>query len=148
MKSPSQKELEKTFDLSSGDAKLIKELAKNVDDRDELEELVERVPGTEAYVRQMYSSPYDSAMWRRTVMLHAVDQLVGGFGVEPLGPVDMREGPPFEYINFGDTYATTLIYDRDKDELFIGDRGTVVEEHEGEWETEWNPKKLKAKLLR
>lgn len=131
MRAPSVKKLTEAFrDLTPAEAKQIRAFAKAVDDPEKLEKLVEKVPVTEAYVRQMYSSPYDSYMWRVTVALHAINEIVGGFGVEPLGESDTRHGPPFEYINMGDTYATTLIYDRDKDRLFIGTMGDVVE-HEG-----------------
>lgn len=42
--------------------------------------------------------------------------------VEPLGPVSMREGPPYQY-------AATLIYKRDSDRLSIGNWGDLVERH-------------------
>ncbi len=142
MKAPSEKKLLETFrDLNKKDAKLIRALSKATDDPEKLEELVEKVPGTKQHVRQLFTSPYGYPAWRVTVALHAIDQLVEGFGVEPLGPVDMRSGPPYEYINFGDTYATTLIYDRDKDQLFIGSWGDVVEAEGDEWED--NPRRRK-----
>ncbi len=151
MRAPSEKKLVEAFrDLTPKNAKLIRAFARAEDDPEKLEELVEKVPATDAYVRSLYSSPYNSGMWRVTVALHAINELVDGYGVEPLGPVDTRYGPPYEYINMGDTYATTLIYDRDKDELFIGDWGSIVEEEGEEWENNPNSltKKLKAKLLR
>ena len=147
MKAPSEKKLREAFDLDSKQAKLIRAFAKNVDDPEELEELVEKVPATEQYVRSLYHSPYGSAMWRRTVALHAINDIVDGFGVEPLGPVHMRHGPPYDYSNFGDPYVTTLIYERDADKLFIGDWGAIVEEEGDEWEN--NPRrKAKSKSKR
>ncbi len=144
MRAPSVKKLTEAFrDLTPEDAKLIRKFAKVVDDRDELEELVDaKAPATAAYVRQMYHSPYDSGMWRTTVALHAIDQLMGGYGIEPLGPISMREGPPYEFVNFGDPYDTTLIYDRDKDRLFIGAWGDLPEIVNRDWaddEFEENP---------
>jgi hypothetical protein len=63
--------------------------------------------------------------------LHAIQELIPGtYGVEALD----KEGscaawPPFEYLDTGDTYATTLIYSRlnGADNLFIGNWGSVVE---------------------
>ena len=59
--------------------------------------------------------------------------LLEGFGVESLGPVDMNDGPPYEYINFGDTYDPTIMYSRDKNKVFVamGGWGDVWSE-EGE----------------
>jgi hypothetical protein len=132
MRAPPASKLEKAFRLTRKEANLVRRFAKAVDDRDKLEALVDSgvVPSTEAYVRQMYNSPYNSFMWRVTVALHAIDNIVDGYGVEGLGPSgSASEGyaPPYEYINFGDPYVTTLIYKRDTDTLFIGSWGDIVE---------------------
>ena len=134
MRCPSAKSLTEAFrDLSSADAHAIRKLCKTVDDPDALEELIdENHPKTEAYVHQMHSSPYNSRMWRRTVVLDAINHLLDGFGVEPLGPVG-TSGPPYEFINFGDTYVNTLIYKKDTDRLFIGSWGDIAEKHP-KWE--------------
>lgn len=148
MRAPSEKSLQTTFGITKKDAKLIRAFAKAEDDPEKLEDLVEKVPATEAYVRSLYSSPYRSGIWRVTVALHVINELVGGYGVEGLGPGRSGDyAPPYEYINMGDTYATTLIYDRDKDELFIGTWGGVVEEEESEW-GEYNPRRKGKKLPR
>ncbi len=63
------------------------------------------VPATEAYARLCYHMPE-----QRYLMLHAADSLLGTHGIEGLGPVDMRRGPPYEYLNTGDSYADTVIY--------------------------------------
>lgn len=44
----------------------------------------------------------------------ALDSLLGTHGVEYIGEVDMRDGPPVEYLNAGDTYAATLVWYRDR----------------------------------
>jgi len=130
MKAPSIKKLTETFDLSTKEAKLIRKFAKAADDRDELEELVEQVPETDSYVRSLYSSPFTNQMWRDTVALHAIDVILGGHGVEAFDPdADPDDmGPPrYEYVNMGDTYAATLIFDREKDRLSIGTWGDIAE---------------------
>jgi hypothetical protein len=64
-----------------------------------------------------------------------MNEVFGTHGVEGLGPPRSGDyAPPYEYLNAGDTYAATLIFDRDKDRLFISSWGDVVETHP-EWES-------------
>ena len=135
MRSPSVKALTATFSLDAKDARLIKKLAQAANCEEDLAPLIEKCcPETRAYVQSMYSSPYRSQMWRTTVALHAMDAILGTHGVEALGGSG-REGyaPPYEYLNAGDTYATTLIYKRATDTLSIGSWGDIAERHP-EWE--------------
>lgn len=128
MKFPSPRQLRKAFPkLDNNSIDLMRRLARVVDSPDKLAETIEKVPDTAKYVHSLFSDPYDSSLWRRTVMLHAMNELMDTYGVEALGEVDMHHGPPYEYLNAGDTYSTTLIYDRDNDEIFIGSWGDVVE---------------------
>jgi hypothetical protein len=136
MRVPSVKALTEAFPrLSPDNAKLIRALGIEVDNPDRLRELIEtHVPATERYVRSLYSDPYDSDIWRVTVALHAMDQIMGTHGVEGLGPTRSGDyAPAYEYLNTGDTYATTLIYDRARDALKIGSWGDIAERHP-EWE--------------
>lgn len=138
MQVPSTNALQTQLGLTRDQASLIRALghAAGEHDGERLRELVEKhVPATEKYVRSMYSDPYHSSMWRVTVALHAMDQIMGTHGVEALGPPDDRDGyaPPYEYLNTGDTYAATLIYKRASDALRIGSWGDIVERHP-EWE--------------
>lgn len=118
-------------DLDPQKAELIRKLAKAVDSSKELQDLVEKQPllkATAAYVRSLHSSPYGSKMWRVAVALHAMDTLPGTHGVEALGPV-RTSGSPYEYLNTGDPYTTTLIYKKATDNLFIGTWGDIAEKH-------------------
>lgn len=131
MRSPNVKALLAAFpNLTHAKAVLIKKIARSVDEPG-LETVINKCcPTTEAYVRSMYSDPYNSHMWRVTVALHAINDLVGGYGVEGLGPGRSGDyAPPFEYVNMGDTYATTLVYRRKTDTLSIGNWGDIVEAH-------------------
>jgi hypothetical protein len=130
MTAPSVARLTAAFrDLDRANARLIRKLARAVSDEQTLRSLIEkRCPATDAYARRCYSNPYDSGMWRRTLALHAIDVILGTHGVEPLGePPSFRDGPPYEYCNAGDTYATTLIYHRAPDALRIGCWGDLAE---------------------
>lgn len=135
MRAPSSQNLQSRLDLTPEQAKLVRALAHAADDGEVLAALVEgSVPKTAEYVRRMHSSPYDSHMWRVTVALHAMDVVVGTFGVEPLGPTSGPSyAPPYEYLNTGDSYGTTLIYRRRTDTLSIGAWGDIVERHPS-WE--------------
>ena len=132
MRSPSVQALVKAFpkDLDRKSAGLIKRLAKADDSAVHLEALIiNNCPETDKYARSLYRDGYASQMWRITLALHAMDEVMGTHGVESLSPEGdfSTSAPPYEYLNAGDTYATTLIYDRDKDRLFIGTYGDVVE---------------------
>lgn len=135
MRAPSSQNLQNRLGLTSEQAKLVRALAHAADDGEVLAALVEgSVPKTTEYVRSMHSSPYDSHMWRVTIALHAMDIVVGTFGVEPLGPPSGPSyAPPYEYLNTGDTYGTTLVYRRRTDTLSIGSWGDIAERHPS-WE--------------
>lgn len=120
-------------DLDRPTASLMRRIAKAADEPDDLMRLIRRVEPTARYVNQLHHSPYESAMWRRTVVLHALDVLLGTAGVEPLGPISAFRGPPYEYLNAGDTYVATLIFSRDADAITIGSWGDIAERHP-EWE--------------
>jgi hypothetical protein len=135
MRAPSEKTLLSTFSqLTSESAKLVRMFAKGADDGARLETLVEAyAPATAKYVRSMHSNPYRSSIWRVTVALHAINEIMGTYGVEGLGPPRGGDyAPPYEYLNTGDTYATTLIYSRDGNNLRIGSWGDIAERHP-EW---------------
>jgi hypothetical protein len=51
--------------------------------------------------------------------LGIADELLEGFGVEALGPVNHRDGPPYLYINFGDTYDPTIMWSRGDNKVFV-----------------------------
>jgi len=86
---------------------------------------------TARWARRCYSDPMNSRMWRRTMVMSALNDLFEGFGVEALQDHVDDMSPRYEYVNAGDVYAPTLILDREKDVVFICDVGTIVEEAEG-----------------
>lgn len=97
--------------------------------KDQLRELIDRhCPMTERYHRSCHGNPFTTEIWRVTMALHAINDLMGGFGVEAFG--SKRRGdyaPSFEYINYGDPYETTLIYQRSFDVLRIACWGDIAE---------------------
>ena len=142
MRAPSVKALQRAFSISRREANLLRTIARAVDEprgsdrirsgNSKLEEVIEsRGPeATQSYVRSLHSDPYDSRIWRVTVALHAMNEIVGGHGVEGLGPPRSGDyAPPYEYVNQGDPYVATLIYKRATDTLKIGDWGSIAERH-------------------
>jgi hypothetical protein len=123
MRMPSSKRLQTALRLDSKQAALIRAVGHATDDGEALSAIIEAsIPKTAEYVRRMHSDPYNSHVWRVTVALNAMDNIVGTHGVESLGPSDQddRFAPPYEYLNAGDSYATTLIYRRRTDTLSLG----------------------------
>lgn len=54
-------------------------------------------------IRECYNPPS-----KHDVLMHAIDACLETHGPECLGEVDMHDGPPFEYLNVGDSYTSTL----------------------------------------
>lgn len=131
MRTPSVKSLLAAFrDLDSKGANLIRKLAKACDDSDALSALIAtHCLATFQYARSCHGDPFATHMWRVTLVLHAIDTILGTHGVECLGEGEHRNGyaPPYEYCNTGDSYATTLIYKRATDNLYIGSWATIAE---------------------
>lgn len=80
-------------------------------------------PKTQRWLRGQHSDP--SLVETK---LEAADELLEGFGVECAGEVDMRDGPPLEYVNMGDTYDLTLC--RFNGSWRVCSMGDIVERHE------------------
>lgn len=132
MKHPTAEELVAVFrDLTLEKAELLCELCDATYSGD-LPVLVERVPATEEYVRSLYSCPYDKPMWCRSVVLHALDTLLETYGVEAIPGGDDCSEPEAQYLNSGDTYTTTLVYDGEQDAILITTMGDFIESKETE----------------
>lgn len=139
MKFPEIKSLKAAFPKTNiKTLQLMRRIAKRYDEfeGDERESVLKKLvekhcPKTKAWADRCFSSPYYSPrMWRVTTMLYALDELLGTHGVEPMGMGNSRNerhAPAYEYLNAGDTYATTLIYDRDHDRIIISSWGDIVE---------------------
>ena len=55
--------------------------------------------------------------------MESINKMVGGFGIEEIneGSVEIM------YVNLGDTYDTTIVYDFNKQKARIGNWGTYIE---------------------
>lgn len=139
MRAPSIKTLHEAFpNLHPCVASEIRKLVRNVDDKDTLAHVIETSHGdTHKWRMSCYGDPINQAFSRREIVLHAIDRMLGTYGVEALGPSD--NDPHFvsryQYCNAGDPYVATLIYKRDTDNLFVGCWGNIVEreDRKGTW---------------
>ena len=96
----------------------------------------ETVEQTAEWVRQCFHRPSDAEL-----QMHAADVLLGGFGVEAIRPegayVDSYHFDVVaEYVNFGDTYDMTLVYDTDEGEFYVTSWGGWLEAWEQEREAD------------
>lgn len=89
------------------------------------------------WVAQCYHKPRRGS---HEMVLCAIDDLLGGFGVEALTIPDaktytdngIRMCPPFSYVNMGDSYACTLARDHKESKWVVADTAALTEEYEKE----------------
>jgi len=84
-------------------------------------------PSVKKWVAQCYNEPWDCE--RR---MEAANEIIGGHGVEGLGFVDDCAYGKASYVNLGDTYDTTLLYDHGEDEFVVCSWGSWYESKEAE----------------
>lgn len=75
-------------------------------------------------VRECYNPPSDT-----DVTLHVINSLLGGHGVEsvPYEQDAMHDGDFIEYVNFGDTYAPTVLFNPAKSRFEVSAWGDAYE---------------------
>ena len=57
----------------------------------------------------------------------ALNEIIEGHGVESIVPID-SDRPSYDYVNMGDTYATTILM-RDDGKFIVACWGDIVEKH-------------------
>jgi len=81
----------------------------------------------DALARKLNSARGERAVER---VLDEADEVLKTFGVETIWEKGEYDDPAALYLNTGDTYNATLVYDIDEDELYVGTWGDWVEEAE------------------
>lgn len=96
----------------------------------ELRSLIEGTvkPDTYGTVREWIKACYHKPKTIECQML-AINEVLEGHGVEAVFGDDPR-WPDMEYVNMGDTYTTTIVYDWTKDRFEIASWGDWVERAE------------------
>jgi hypothetical protein len=67
--------------------------------------------------------------------LSVINSITEGHGVEYIAHKDdtFHEVHGLDYVNMGDTYITTVIYDYRSSRFILGDWGTIIETREGQY---------------
>jgi hypothetical protein len=78
------------------------------------------------WIRQCYNRPNDTEL-----VMKAIDEVIEGYGTEAIFGDDPR-WPDLEYVNMGDPYVTTIMYDYRTDEYIVGCWGDWLEKYEAE----------------
>ena len=81
----------------------------------------------DSYARRCYGEPDAS-----TLKLMALDEIIEGFGLESVRDPDDEFHYQFSYVNTGDTYTATFIYDEDTGEFHVTNVGDYIEKLERE----------------
>lgn len=59
--------------------------------------------------------------------LRSINTVMNGFGVEHVARGNNRQSPAFDYVNTGETYATTLVYFPQSESFRVTSWGDIVE---------------------
>ena len=82
-----------------------------------------KVLGVEKSAASELKALMEDGYIKRTLTRASV--ILDGFGVEYLVPDDGTQ--PIAYVNMGDTYNTTIMFDHEKNRFLLGSWGDVVE---------------------
>jgi hypothetical protein len=98
-------------------------------DTQEFENIAERLNARFAEVRVGYDGHVSHLA---AELLNETSRDIGGFGEE--GILDAEKGINVQYINMGDAYNETILYDSAQNRFFAGTWGDVMERYEAAYE--------------
>jgi hypothetical protein len=105
-------------DIMTGKNSIVHDIINNfVAHRDNLAAIA---PKTEQWINSCYNMPS-----LHDIKMHIFDELLGGYGIEYISKGHNSKSPAIEYVNFGDTYDTTLLFIDGR--YRIGTWGDIVE---------------------
>jgi len=85
-----------------------------------------RFEGTIRWLNSCYNWPSDDE-----IRMSMLNDLLGGFGVECIDQQDdwlsYEDGPRWEYVNQGDTYALTIVRDNERGTYRVCSWGDIAE---------------------
>lgn len=107
----------------------IKTLSKvNPDKAREIRELLEKKRSTRTYasVQDWIKACYHEPRYAER-LLCAMNEIIGGYGVEAIYRHEGDLAPRYEYINLGETYTPTIMRDCATGRIFVSDWGSIIE---------------------
>ena len=121
----------KTFDITDSQAHMIRGLVKNKFEIKYTELWRIALPKTFDWIDACYLNPLYNHC-RDGVTIEAINEVLGGYGIESIRNESnwvshYWQDTCFLYVNMGDTYTPTILYDTRKDRYIVSDFGTVVE---------------------
>ena len=122
----------KTFNINYTQAFVLRTLVKGELEIEDTEFMRALFPKTFDWIDSCYHNPLYYNCHTDEINLEALNEILEGYGIESI-----RKGSSwvshywqdtrFLYVNMGDTYAPTILYDTRKDKYIVSDFGTVVE---------------------
>ena len=114
------------LNVSVDQATLVRDLIKGAIEPDTID-------ATAAWINECYNRPSDDEL-----IMHAVNAVLDGHGIETFGPElgsYYGYGQRYVYVNMGDVYNGTVIYDRENNRYRISTVGDIVEREDrhGTW---------------
>lgn len=97
----------------------------------EIRELLEGKRKTKDYasVQEWLKSCYNMPRYEERLM-GALNEILEGHGTEAIYGKESETWPIAEYVNMGDTYTATMLYDYDKEKVVVTSWGDWVERSE------------------
>jgi hypothetical protein len=130
-------DIAETFDVSLDDAKLA---LKIINWKVKLADFADKLPKTYDEFRYLDTDNFGIDCSCR---LAALDELLGTFGVEPIRTTEHIDRYWFDcracYLNTGDTYNTTILFDTKKDRFYLTSWGDFVESLDGKKDDNGDP---------
>jgi len=137
-------QIAEAFDVSLDDAKLALKImnwkVKPTDFPDKLPKTCDQYRYLDTQFGDLYDRDFGADCSCR---LTALDELLGTFGVEPIRTTEHIDRYWFDcracYLNTGDTYNTTILFDTKKDRFYLTSWGDFVESLEGKKDDNGDP---------
>ena len=129
MRLPSIGTLMRIPGVDKATAKLCREVMATRDDRGLRELHLALFKDTIRWVNSCYNPPSKSE-----IRMSMLNDLLGGHGVECIDQQDdwssYEDGPRWEYVSMGDTYALTIVRDNERDTYRVCSWGDIAEKME------------------
>lgn len=129
----SAKNLMNLFNINPIQAVLIRQLIKGKIEVIDSEFYRNLFPKTFSWIDACYHNPfYGGSNTRVEIILECINEILEGFGVEAIRLedtwIDSYHGDiAYTYINMGETYTPTILYDTEKDSFIVSSYGDIVE---------------------